>query len=342
MKNLSLISLLIISNLTIGQKENKYTRANKSAAIYNYSADFSHSRSLLINDNKVYIGNSNGSLFVFNLSNNTTSDLMKGRNFEEMRDIALVNSKILGMQSGKSGLLALMDTTKFIKFCYPQKKDEWIGVFLNGMDFHKKTGFIMGDPINGFFKTYYTTDAGEIWKPCEGKIAACNGEIGFAASGTNVQVLNDSTFIFASGGGKSRLHITTDQGKSWKSSEIPFLVGSASGAFSIYFKDINNGVVVGGDYENPMMSKNNCYFTSDGGKFWVNPKEQVHGYRSCVIEKDGTLYACGTTGIDYSTDFGNTWHPFAYGNYFSMATNATHLFATMPKGNFQQFELIKK
>jgi len=341
MKNISLISSLLLCLLAFGQKENRYTRTNTTAPVITYSQDLSYSRSLIVDGEQVFLASSNGSLFQYNLITGATKNLMRGRNFEEMRDIALVDSKLVGMQSGKSGLIALMDTTHFIKFCYPQKKVEWMGVFLDGMDFSGKTGFMMGDPIKGFFSLYLTKDGGSTWQLCEGKIAALEGEAGFAASGTNVQVLNDSTFMFVSGGSKSRLFRSVDTGKNWETFEIPFLKGAASGAFSLYFKDLNNGVVVGGDYENPTLSKNNCYFTNDGGKFWVNPKEQVHGYRSCVIEKNEVLYACGTTGIDYSTDFGNTWIPFAYGNYFSLATNGTHLFATIPKGSFQQFKLIK-
>lgn len=332
--------LLLVTFQSLSQKQNKYTRANAKVEAIQYSVNHCYSRSILVIDSVVYTANSDGGLYTYNLKNDEVKNLMKGRKFQEMRDLAYVNGKLLGMQSGSDGLLAYADTNRFEDYII-QHNNMWIGVFLDGMDFHDSTGFIMGDPVDGYFSLFHTFDGGKTWKPCEGKIKAEKDEAGFAASGTNVQVLNDSTYLFVSGGMTSRFFKSTDNGKTWTPSVIPYFQGEGSGAFSMCFIDENNGVVVGGDYTNPEMNLNNSYYTTDGGEFWTNSKEQVLGYRCCVIEVDGVFYACGRTGIDISTDNGDSWKPFAYGRFFAMTSAYGKLFVTTSEGSFIQFDLIK-
>lgn len=339
MKGLSLSFCLLFVGVLNAQKQTRITRLNQHAEVIQYTTRACYSRAILVEGDKVYLGNSNGALYVYNLVSMESIDIMDSKNFQEMRDIVLCSGSLLGMQSGTDGLLVQTDGETFEKFIHA-KGDLWIGTFLDGMDFHNNIGFMMGDAQKGFFKLFKTEDCGATWNPCEGKVAAMEGEGGFAASGTNVQVLNDSTFMFVTGGSVSRFIKSTDGGKTWSSTSIPFHSGKGSGAFSFHFINELEGIVVGGDYENPELVKNNSYFTNDGGEFWTNSKEQVFGYRSCVIEVNGIAYACGTTGIDFSKDKGNTWEPFAYGNYFALACDGQKLYATMQKGSFQRFNLI--
>jgi hypothetical protein len=74
----------------------------------------------------------------------------------------------------------------------------------------------------------------------------------------------------------------------------------------------------------------------------MNAETQTRGYRSCTHYKNGVLYACGTNGIDFSTDKGKNWKPFMNGTYMAMCTDNYFLYATMPNGSFQIFELISK
>lgn len=334
------LSILFVSTVS-AQKGSKYVRRNSDAPIFEYVQSKTYSRSIVVKDSFVFTGNSKGELIKYNMVNGESVNLMKSRKFEEMRDIFVFDDYILGMQSGTNGVLAQASYTIFQHFVLPPNLS-WRGIFMDGMDFYKQTGFIMGDPVNNYFSLYFTTDGGKNWNNCAGKIMANDGEAGFAASGTNVQVLNDSTLMFVSGGSKSRFFKSTDLGKTWINSEIPFLNGDGMGAFSFHFVDDLNGVVVGGDYTNPDMNLNNSYFTTDGGKFWQNSQKQVNGYRSCVIAVGSVYYACGTNGIDISFDYGNTWIAFAFGNFFAMAADENYLYATIPDGKFQRFELVKK
>ena len=341
MNVLKVFSVLFFFNSFAYSQENIYTIKNKKAKIIQYSTENCYSRSIIFRDSIIYTGNSNGTLFSTNLGNKSSKNFLKNKKFEEVRDIEFSNDFLFGMQSGSFGLLAKVDTSKFIEFIAPSSSI-WIGTFLDGMDFYGNTGFIMGDPKDGFFSLFRSEDGGNSWIPCEGKIENYDGEAGFAASGTTVHVMNDSTFIFVSGGKKSRFFKSTDKGKTWKITSLPYMTSESSGAFSICMISDQVGVIVGGDYANPDLCLNTCFYTDDGGEFWLNAEVQTRGYRSCVIFAKGIFYACGTTGIDYSIDNGLTWKPFANGNYFSMCTDNRSLYATIPNGSFQIFDLIKR
>lgn len=337
--NVSLsFTICLFSSYFFAQENNKFTRKNNTATIQ-YSTEKCYARSIIVENNCVFTGNSDGSLWKTDLTSKQSTNLLATKNFEEMRDLALLNGEILGMQSGKNGLLVKTTTNEFKHFITPSTPI-WHGVFLDGMDCKNETVFLMGDPKDGLFSLFISEDNGETWLKCKGTIEAMNGEAAFAASGTNVQVFNDSTFFFVSGGMKSRFFKTKNKGGNWESVSLPFFTSESSGAFSVCFLNEQIGVVVGGDYANPQLNKNCSFYTTDGGKFWNNASTQPRGYRSCVIEKNSVFYCCGSNGIDFSIDNGKTWKAFANGNFFSMTTDQNHLFATTINGSFQVFKLI--
>jgi hypothetical protein len=326
--------------ISLLSQESKYTRKNREPDTITYSKDKCYSRSIKIKDGFLYTANSNGSLYRIDLQSGISVNLMENKKFEEMRDLELVGDTIIGMQSGTYGVLAILNNTQFLDYVIPSG-NIWHSVFLDGIDFKGRTGFAMGDPKKGIFTLSYSTDGGMTWTACKSKMEAMDGEAGFAASGTNVQVLNDSTFTFVSGGKKSRFFITHDRGASWKQTSLPYLTSLTSGAFSIYMKDSLNGVIVGGDFANPDLNLNNAFFTDDGGEFWINAEKQPRGYRSCVYFHEDVLYSCGTNGIDVSFDMGREWIPFANGNFFALTSDDMHLYATIPNGKIVVFELAE-
>jgi hypothetical protein len=336
---LKISSLLLLMDCSVCAQEISYVRKNKSAREIQYTEEVCYSRSILVKDSIVYTANSNGALYATNLKTKSTVNLLMDRKFEEMRDIEFSGKEILGLQSGSFGMLARTDSTKFIEFILPDS-NMWAGTFLDGMDILNNSGFIMGDPKKGFFSLYYSEDAGIVWKECEGKVAAIDGEAGFAASGTNVQVLNDSTYYFVSGGRKSRFFKTSNKGKTWQISSLPYMPSMSSGAFSIHMFSEKEGVIVGGDFKNPELNLNISFFTDDGGKFWINSEIQPRGYRSCVTIQNGVFYTCGTNGLDYSKDSGKTWIPFANGKFYALFSDGLSLFATAENGSFKIFDLI--
>lgn len=333
-----LISIQLLCGCGINGKRN-YLETNKNPETIKYSDSSCYSRAITIDKGSVLIANSNGKIYRTSLASNSNYEYSEEGNLEELRDIAVVDNIIYAIQSGSTGkLIEIMPVGVKTNI---REYDFWNGVFLDGMDFKGNTGFIMGDPMNDLFSLYYTTDGGKTWTPCEGKIKAEKGEAGYAASGTNVQVLNDSTFVFASGGTKNRFFKSTNCGKSWSFSEIPFNTGEVIGCFSICFKNENEGVAVGGDHNNPLETSKTCFYTSDGGKTWKASISGIRGFRSCLLYKNEIFYCCGKNGIDYSTDNGATWKPFADGNYFAMTCDEQYLYATTVNTSFVKVKLVR-
>lgn len=207
-------------------------------------------------------------------------------------------------------------------------------MFFDGIDFwDKKHGIIFGDPVRGRMYLSETFDGGKTWKeiPFEDRPELQNGEASFAASGTTIRVGTGGHIWIATGGSISRLWHSRDYGHHWEVMNTPILQGKPSqGIFSLAFYDTLHGVIVGGDYSNDTLKKDNCFFTTDGGKTWSKPAKTTNGYRSCVeYVNENRLIAVGPSGEDESNDGGKTWKLVATDfshNTIKVARKAPHLF----------------
>jgi len=332
----SFFTLIVAFEGTAQFFTNKYVRQNRSAEVTVYGDSNIYSRAIYVDSTLLYFGSSDGSVITYNSENKKSTRILKLAKRGENRDIEATNNVLYIMQSGDNGSLTKISATGNVGFIEPQ---EWRGLFFDALDFKGSVGFLMGDPVNGFFSLYHTTDGGKNWNPCEGKVPAETGEAGFAASGSNVIVLNDSTYMFISGGMNSNFHKSTDNGKTWMEVDIPYYPSETNGAYSMCFSDALNGVIVGGNYKQPGLKMNTTYYTHDGGETWYNSMQPPGGYRSCVFYHDGVYYTCGQNGIDYSYD-GEEWMPFAEGKYYAMEVFENKLIATMRHGRFKSFELV--
>lgn len=200
------------------------------------------------------------------------------------------------------------------------------GIFFDGMGFwNDKNGIAFSDPIDNQLFIITTNDAGDSWQ----KLVSVNlpntlkGEAGFAASGTGIVCVGDSSVYIGTGGGEaSRVFTSHNRGKSWKAIETPMMNGEASGIYSMTFMDELNGVAVGGNYLDSANTKGNCVITSDGGLTWGLPKTPPTGYRSGVAHNGkGVLIATGRNGIDVSYDKGNNWKHVTDDAYYSVVLN---------------------
>jgi hypothetical protein len=334
LKKLLFIIFFISNYFSFAQKSQELQIPVK---IVTYSNDNCYSRSIIKVRNNIITGNSNGKIISYNLNKKSTKNLSGDLQLGEIRDLEYIDGNIYGLQSADSGLLvktSLKGESTIIE------NSDWSNVFLDGLAIENNLGFIMGDPVNGIFSLFISFTAGLDWEKCEGQIESFQGEAGFAASGTTVQIV-DNVLFFVSGGANSRFFKSLDFGKTWISSKISYPSGSSIGPFSIYMSNTSNGIVVGGDYLNPNDNKSISFTSDDGGHSWIESIIQPRGYRSCIIFANNVHYACGSNGIDYSIDNGKTWLPFADGNYFCMTTSKKHLFATTTKGTFHVFNLIK-
>ena len=209
-----------------------------------------------------------------------------------------------------------------------------------------RVGSLIGDPVDGKFADYMTSDYGATWsKDTTGHpevASARNGESIFAASNSSMILIRNGEF-FVTGGSTSRartleLHVKHDPYIFFRfvGGNIPVRHGASAGAFSVAAKlgseSMSNSdaarfiersthdgdvlVVVGGDYKTPDEPTGTSAFSRDGGLHWLPSQTPPHGYRSAVAyDADAkTWITVGTNGTDISTDDGRNWralHPDA-------------------------------
>ncbi len=237
---------------------------------------------------------------------------VKGFETRDFRDIQAFD--------GATAVIIAVDTPAYIlkttnggeswKVVYENKTP---GMFLDALEFwNDQAGIVIGDPVDGKFFIARTFDGGSTWKEIPGafKPAAESGEALFAASGTNICVLDKDEAVFVSGGVRSRIFIRDS------AYALPLWQGTeTTGANSVAVLDTdtrkggNTIVVVGGDFTKPASDSLACFYSTDRGKTWKAPKVPPHGYRSCVAFLSKThLVSCGINGVDYSVDKGEKWN----------------------------------
>ncbi|CAL1517622.1 YCF48-related protein [Chitinophaga sp. MM2321] len=203
------------------------------------------------------------------------------------------------------------------------------GIFFDAMDFfNDKEGIAIGDPLQNKFTIIRTHDGGQSWQHDRPTLlpAAIPGEALFAASGTSLITLPGNKVYFGTGGTVSRLF---QSGQQWKAVTIPVIQGkSTTGTFSIAFLDANNGIAVGGDYQNDTLRQGNCMLTNNGGRSWFAPSTAPGGYKSGVAYiTPQLLIATGTSGTDISNNGGRDWHRIGDGfNVVRRARNGKRVF----------------
>lgn len=202
------------------------------------------------------------------------------------------------------------------------------GIFFDGMDFwDNENGIAFSDPINNQIYMIITSNGGDSWQklmPIE-LPKTLKGEAGFAASGTSIICVGDSSVYIGTGGGNvARIFASHNRGLNWTVVETPMMSGEASGIYAITFMNELNGVAVGGNYLDSANTKGNCVITADGGLTWKLPRNPPTGYRSGVAYNgNGVLLCTGRNGIDVSYDKGNNWKHISDDAYYSCVINGS-------------------
>ena len=195
--------------------------------------------------------------------------------------------------------------------------------FYNSMAFwDNKKGIATGDPIGGCLSIITTKDGGDSWQkiPCEKLPLTEKGEAEFAASNTNISIVDKNVWI-ATGGTKARVFHSADYGDTWEVIQTPIIEGEQmTGIYSVDFFDNNQGIIFGGDWNNKTMNSKNKALTTDGGKTWALVADSLApGYRSCVqYISEKTLIAVGSPGISYSYDGGNHWNSYSTDGFYTV------------------------
>lgn len=192
-------------------------------------------------------------------------------------------------------------------------EDKRPGMFLDAMEFwNEQSGIVVGDPVDNKIFIARTFDGGSQWQTLPDSLypKAEKGEAMFAASGTNVRALSLSEAAFVTGGTTSRLFI---RDKTYTLPLVSSKETTGANSFAVFDnkkrKPATHIVVVGGDFAADTLSLQNCIISKDGGKNWLSPARPPYGYKSCVeFLNKHTLIACGTSGVDLSTDGGMNWY----------------------------------
>jgi photosystem II stability/assembly factor-like uncharacterized protein len=260
----------------------------------------------VVNNNIVWVSGSNGTVGRSQDGGKNWKWMnVKGFEKTDFRDIEAFDSEtalIMAVDS-PAYILRTKDGGKSWRTVF---EDHTSGMFLDAMDFlDGQNGMVVGDPIKGHFFMIKTFDSGKSWK----KVAPMNapvadsGEACFAASGTNIRLLNKSNYAYVTGGTESNFILNGQKMK------LPLLQGREStGANSFAEKKNEIFIVVGGDFLKANDTTGNCAISANGGKSWQQPETSPSGYRSCVEYLSGSQWiSCGLNGVDISNDDGMNW-----------------------------------
>jgi uncharacterized protein (TIGR02145 family) len=180
--------------------------------------------------------------------------------------------------------------------------DPALGGFPNIVHFWDTgTGVCMGDPTNGYFEIYTTTNSGTNWNrvPQTNIPDPLSDEYGII----DVCSVVGNTIWFTTT--KGRVYKSVDQGMNWTVSQTPL-----NNFCILDFKDQSEGLIIS-------QINNTLYKTTDGGVNWtlVNYTGDVHAMELQFVPGTVDTWVCSglpgsDAGLSYSTDGGLTWEYF--------------------------------
>ncbi len=193
--------------------------------------------------------------------------------------------------------------------------------FYDCMDFWSpERGLLYGDAVDGVPFILMTDDGGRSWsRVAESALPpALEGEGGFAASGSCVDVGPDGRAWIAMGNGaRTRILRTDDYGVSWSLSEVPVLGGAGAGLTTVQLAG-DFGVALGGAIGEvdlaalaPDAPRGRAAFTENGGAVWeMAPDPSFEGavYGAALSqERPDRVLVVGPEGFAASVDGGRGW-----------------------------------
>jgi len=193
-----------------------------------------------------------------------------------------------------------------------QTTADFTGGFPNCVYFwNENDGWCMGDPVDGYFQLYTTTDGGDNWVrvPTE-NIPAPSSSIEYGVVGY-YDVIGDTVWFGTQDqtlGG--RVYKSTDKGYHWTVSDVIF---PDVGAYvDIRFKDALHGLAMDKNFQIATLAE-----TSDGGETWTVFSQSGTCYAADFDYVPGTENMYVSTGVSsasteyrgasYSLDGGHSW-----------------------------------
>jgi len=242
----------------------------------------------------------------------------------EFRSIAVYDSSIFVLSIASPALLyKTSDNGINWNLVY---KDDNPAIFYNAMTISEDgLGVAVGDPINNCLSVLITNNGGDNWNkvPCDDIPITTNGEAGFAASNSNANIIGNNIWL-VSGGAKARVFHSENRGDTWRVYNTPIVQGGEmTGIFSSHFYDSQNGIIIGGDWNEKTKNTQNKAITKDGGQNWeLIADGKGPAYRSSVRYIPDTngkeLIAVGIPGISYSNDGGLNWSKLSDEGFYTI------------------------
>ncbi len=242
----------------------------------------------------------------------------------EFRSIAVTNHGVFILSIASPALLYKSeDKGKSWKIVY---KEDNPAAFYNAMAISNNGfGAAVGDPVEECLSVLITENGGNNWTKlsCDVLPLIVNGEAGFAASNSNVNIVGNNVWL-VSGGSRARIFHSANRGRTWRVYDTPIVEGGQmTGIFSSHFYDTEHGIIIGGDWNEKDRNTSNKAVTSDGGKTWnLIADGQGPSYRSSVRYIPGShgqkLIAVGIPGISYSKDGGQTWKKISKESFYTI------------------------
>jgi photosystem II stability/assembly factor-like uncharacterized protein len=286
----------------------------------------------LENDSTCWFAGSNNKYgYTNNYGKTWKENIIKYDTFNlDFRSISVTTNSVFILSIGTPALLFKIDKkTLNYKLVYNETNEK---AFYDSMQFwDDENGIAVGDPTEHCMSILITKDRGDSWNKisCEYLPSSKEGEAAFAASNTNISLVDQKVFI-ATGGKEANLLIGSEYGKSWKKYKTPIKQGeNMTGIFSLDNLSTDTAVIAGGDWSSKENTEKAMAITMDGGISW-QLQENNPGYTSCVqfVPKTKTLVACSTTGIYYSNDFAESWRKVSEEGYytFRVSENGKYLY----------------
>lgn len=287
----------------------------QNVKIFNLDHPTVNFRGLSIVDDYVFWVSGSKGTIGYSLNGGKSMNWVSPKGFEDrdFRDIEATDYKTaVAVAIGEPGLI--IKTTNSGKSWKVVYEDAQPGVFLDDLDFSKynpQFGIAIGDPIKGQPYVLSTSDQGSTWTKITPSDlpSLAEGEAYFAASGSNVQLIDDTTFIAVTGGSTSNLIINTQPPTKVN---LPKINSETAGANGLdYWPSSKFGLIVGGDFTTPLISEHNLFIfeldESNKPKISV-PETPPNGYKSGVaIVNQASAVSCGLGGVDFTNDKGKNW-----------------------------------
>lgn len=268
-----------------------------------------HFRGLDLSNGIAYIAGSRGSILAYDLADQTISKIYFAEG-KHLRDIdVLDNGDIIALAITEPAEILLKKSfSDSFQVVYSGENPL---TFLDGIDFlNNQDGIAFGDPINYLPTVLRTQNGGETWTALtDSSIFPSSSGLyaGFAASGTSIKYLNQNTVLIGLGNETGKVLRSDQSLTKWEIIDLPYLhQPEGAGLYAMAFADDENGVAVGGHWQNTSCDSSKLY-TLDGGISW-HLSTGIQAYRSCVTHfRDQIYIATGTTGTDISYDGGKSW-----------------------------------